>query len=249
MKSLQNEVVSRDDVRFLLPRYTWLIGGMSERRHGNLRLNQNGSPMDALARAQFSIELEIPPERVIGSILVHGATVKHVTGKDLENVIEADGLVTREPNLFLSVTAADCLPIFFVDGQERIVGLAHAGWRGLLRGIVNETVTVMKEMESDPARIFAAIGPGIGNCHFEVGLAVARQFEKKLGADVVSRREGKLFVDLKKSAMRQLHRAGVNPMNIKTSEICTYCDERYFSHRRDATVGVEAMMAVIGIEG
>ncbi len=249
MNFLENNTdVSENVAELILPRYPWLGAGLSERYHGNMRLGQNGQPMNPMARARFAMELGVPPERVIAPTLVHGGEARTVTRRDLEQTFEVDGLVTREPNLFVSVTVADCVPVFFVDTAQKIVGLAHAGWRGILRGVLISVIEEMKKMGSAPENIFVGVGPSIGACHFEVGVEVAEQFQSFLGRDVVSRREEKLFVDLKKSVVRLVGRAGVLPDHIRTNESCTYCEERYFSHRRDAaTAGAQAMMAVIGI--
>lgn len=249
MKFLEDKTISCNNVGSLLPQYSWLVLGMSERRHGNLRIGPNGAPIDLFARAEFALEMGIPPERVVAPVLVHGADARAVTSDDLLVTHEVDALVTNEPNLFLSITVADCLPIFFVDGQKKVVGLAHVGWRGLLRGVIERTVLVLQEQGANPTRIRAAIGPSIRACHFEVSLPVAKIFEKKIGADVIARRETKLFVDLQKSAVRLLGRSGISSSNISVSPTCTYDEERLFSRRRDIANGngVEAMMAVIGI--
>lgn len=249
MTLLDERLAPAMDVRALLPRYPWLVAGMSERRHGNMRVGPNGSPLDIIARARFVTELGIPSDSVVAPVLVHGKGVISVTNDPPAGRFEADGLVTGELRLYLSVTAADCLPVFFVDGQERVVGLAHAGWRGLLRGVIAETVIAMGAQGGEPARLQVAIGPSIGPCHYEVGISVAQQFQEQLGRDVVARREGGLFLDLRKAAARLLGRAGIAPSNIRLSPTCTFCEERLFSHRRDGARGVEAMMAVIGISG
>lgn len=243
---LKNET-QKEEVTRLLPVTSWLKAGFSERQHGNMRIAPNGAPIDALARARFALGLDIPPERVISSLLTHGNNAILVKSEHLEEVFEADGLVTDEPELYLSVTAADCLPLFFVDTKNRIIGIAHAGWRGLLRGVISSTVLEMKGLGSKLEDIHTGIGPGIGVCHYEVGMQVAEQFKNQLGADVLSRRDEKLFVDLKKSAERLLGRAGIAPERIKASDVCTFCEERCFSYRRDSQAGIQAMMAVIGI--
>lgn len=248
MNFLENEThVEENAAVLLLPRYPWLAAGFSERYHGNMRLNQNGAPMQPLARARFALELGIPPERVIAPLQTHNKEAALVTHHDLERVFEADGLVTREPRLFLSITVADCVPVYFVDTELKVMGLAHAGWRGLLRGVLESVVDRMRELGSRPENIYAGIGPSIGPCHFEVGFEVAEQFQSHLGRDVIARRDEKLFVDLKKSAGRLLGRAGLSPDRVRTSASCTHCEERYFSYRRDVALGAQSMMAVIGI--
>ncbi len=247
MNFLAGSSTVKQPVSGLLPQYDWLRFGVSERQHGNMRLHPNGAPIDPLARAHFALGLGVAPERIIAPQQVHGAAARMVTQRDWESVFEADGLITGEAECYLSITIADCLPIFFVDVRERVVGLAHAGWRGLLRGIIGSTMIMLKKSGARIEDLRVGLGPSIGPCHFEVGLAVARQFEEQLGADIIARREEKLFIDLWKSAARLLGRAGLAPGQIKTNEQCTYCDEHFFSYRRDAAIsGVQSMMAVIG---
>lgn len=249
MQSSEQNIAIENEIKTLLPSYDWLATGFSERRHGNLRLGLHGEPIDVLARARFLLECGIAPDRIVSPILVHGATVREVGARDLEEPFEADGLVTAEPNVYLTVTSADCLPIYFVDGEHEVIGLCHAGWRGLLRGVVESTVVALEGLGAKSNALSAAIGPCIHSCHFEVNLAVAKQFEKHIGGDVVAHHDGKLFVDLPRSAIRLLTRAGVATGNIKMSGECTFCAEKYFSYRRDGNngVGIETMMAVIGI--
>lgn len=247
MKSLRSRLATSFDVRSLLPRYGWIAAGLSERRHGNLYRGPGEAPLNPLGRAQFSYELEIPPERIIAPVLVHGAEARTVNARDIEAHIEADGLVTKEPNVFLSVTAADCLPVFFVEPRRRVIGIAHAGWRGLLRGVLEATVRAMVKHGAKLSAIHVGIGPSIRSCHYSVDLMRAKKFSTYLGDDVVTRRGGESHLDLERSAVRLLGRVGVVPAQIKSSGICTSCDERFFSFRRDAPRGVEAMMAVIGI--
>lgn len=242
-----NERTDENIAELLLPRYPWLHAGLSERYHGNMRLNQNGAPMQPMSRARFAMELGIPPERVIAPLQTHGKEAILITHRDLERIFEADGLVTRESRLFLSVTVADCAPVYFVDPELKVVGLAHAGWRGMLRGVLESIVNSMRGLGSKPENICVGIGPSIGSCHFEVGFEVAEQFQSHLGRDVVARHDEKLFVDLKKSAVRLLGRAGISPDHVRTSDLCTHCEERYFSYRRDAAAGAQSMVAVLGM--
>ncbi len=203
--------------------------------------------MNPLGRAQFAFEIGIPPERIIAPRLMHGAEVRTVDGRDVDAAFEVDGLVTKTSNVFLSVTAADCLPVFFLEPRHRIVGIAHAGWRGLLRGVLEATVRTLVKSGARLSAIHVGIGPSIRSCHYSVDLVRAKKFSAYLGDDVVMRHGGQSHLDLERAAVRLLGRVGVVPVQIKSSGICTHCDERYFSFRRDAPQGVEAMMAVIGM--
>ncbi|MBI4133761.1 peptidoglycan editing factor PgeF [Candidatus Uhrbacteria bacterium] len=247
MKSLRSRPATSFDVRTLLPRYPWIVAGFSERRHGNLYRGHEDSPFNPLGRAQFSYELEIPPERIIAPVLAHGAEVRTVNARDIDAHIEADGLVTKEPNVFLSITTADCLPVFFVEPRRRVIAIAHAGWRGLLRGVLEATVRVLVKCGAKTSSIHVGIGPSIRSCHYSVDLVRAKKFGSYLGEDVVTRRLGQSYLDLERSAVRLLGRTGIVPAQVKSSGLCTSCDERFFSFRRDAPKGGEAMLAMIGM--
>jgi polyphenol oxidase len=138
----------------------------------------------------------------------------------------ADGLWTDEPGLPILAMSADCLPIALVraDTDVPAVAVLHAGWRGLLEGIVASGVEAL-----GAGRLAAAIGPGIGPCCYEVGEEVATPYRERFGDDVV--RESRL--DLWTSAQRALGSAGVE--HVERLDRCTACEpEMFFSHRRDA---------------
>jgi YfiH family protein len=130
---------------------------------------------------------------------------------------EADGQLTDESLRPLLVLVADCLPVALLG--ERGLGMLHCGWRGLAAGIITAAT------DQIGARA-AAIGPGIGPCCFEVGPEVEAAFAG-LGSGLMNGRN----LDLPEVARRLLARAGVD--QIESADICTYCDERFFSHRRD----------------
>ncbi|HET7568371.1 MAG TPA: polyphenol oxidase family protein [Gaiellaceae bacterium] len=136
-----------------------------------------------------------------------------------------DGLWSDEPHRAMLLLTADCLPIALarVDGDRPAVAILHAGWRGLLGGIVAAGV---RALGGGP--LAAAIGPGIGPCCYEVGEEVATPFREAYGADVVHDRR----LDLWTAAERALRAAGVE--RVDRFDVCTACDaDRFFSHRRD----------------
>jgi YfiH family protein len=138
---------------------------------------------------------------------------------------QADGLWTDEPGLPILALSADCLPLALArtDGGRPAVAVLHAGWRGLLEGIVPAGVEAL-----GGGSLAAAIGPGIGPCCYEVGEEVTAPFRERFGDDVV--REGRL--DLWTSAERALRAAGVD--RVDRFDRCTACEpETFFSHRRD----------------
>jgi YfiH family protein len=138
----------------------------------------------------------------------------------------ADGLWTDQPGLPILVMSADCLPIVLArtGGGDRAVAVLHAGWKGLLDGIVAAGVTAL-----GADNLNAAIGPAIGPCCYEVGEEVAAPFRERFGDDVMHGRN----LDLWTSAERALRAAGVE--RVERFDRCTACEpETFFSHRRDA---------------
>jgi polyphenol oxidase len=136
-----------------------------------------------------------------------------------------DGLWSDEPGRAMLLLTADCLPIAIAraEGAPAGVAILHAGWRGLLAGIVAAGVRAL-----GARRLAAAIGPSIGPCCYEVGEEVAAPFREAFGDDVV--RDGKL--DLWTAAERALRAAGVE--TVERADLCTSCNgDRFFSHRRD----------------
>jgi YfiH family protein len=130
---------------------------------------------------------------------------------------EADGQLTDERLRPLLVLVADCLPIALLGEQG--LGMVHCGWRGLAAGIIGAAAGQIGAKA-------AAIGPGIGPCCFEVGPEVEAAFAE-LGVGLMDGRN----LDLPEVARRMLARAGVE--QVESAGICTYCDQRFFSHRRD----------------
>jgi YfiH family protein len=157
-----------------------------------------------------------------------------------------DALVTTEPNVLLTLFFADCYPVVLADRQRRVVGVAHAGWRGAVAGVVENTVTAMVVAANiRPDDLVAAIGPGIGACCFEVGDEVAAHFG---GFTVPSPNVGgRPHVNLRAAIRARLLATGIAPENIEVCPHCTSCEpERYFSHRRDQG-RTGRMAALIGL--
>ena len=138
---------------------------------------------------------------------------------------EGDALVTRIPGVAVSIRTADCFPILLADPQTRAVAAVHAGWRGTAAGVVRASLARMQEeFGTKPENMYAAIGPGVGRCCYEVGAEVARQFGLN--------EAGKL--DLAVENRNQLIAAGLQPEKIEQVGGCTFCQPRqFFSWRRD----------------
>ncbi len=164
---------------------------------------------------------------------VHGAAVQRVNtqeGSSGEAVaIDADGHATALRGVGVMVLVADCLPV--VIGSEGAVAVLHAGWRGLAAGVLEEGVRALRELGGE-GEIAAVIGPGAGPCCYEVGEEVHAVFGER--ATRAGRSAGH-NLDLPGLARERLAAAGV--AHVEDVGVCTICDERLFSHRRE---GLEA---------
>ncbi len=221
--------------------------GFSERRDGNLRLT--APTEDTTANRRRFLEREgLRFDRLVSADLVHGTQIRVAADADAGTVIPScDGLVTDVPGLILSVTGADCFPIYAVDPKRRVIGLAHAGWRGLANGIVPELVRRLRTLGCDASDILVGIGPGIHGCHFEVKEDVTRAFEAY--PESIRARGGRTFVDLPLVIRTQLAAEGIPERHVEDADECTLeLASKYFSRRRDQDGPLEAMMAYLALE-
>ncbi len=156
---------------------------------------------------------------------VHGADVRMaVPGKQ-----EGDALVTNKKELVLAVAVADCYPVLFYDEKNKVVGAAHAGWRGTRAGIASRTVSAMEKLGAEPLNIRVAIGQGICTEHFEVGPEVITEF-KSAGFPETCWKQN--HIDLIACLKFDLTAHGIPEKNIWAMERCTF-EDNFFSHRRD----------------
>lgn len=167
---------------------------------------------------------------------VHGVAVSAVGKQDRgrgarsrETVVDdTDALLTQTPGVPVLVSFADCVPVFLAAELEAggaALALAHAGWRGMLAGVVTETAAALRRL----GRLTAAVvGPSIGPCCFAVGDDVGSALEARFPGVW---RNG--HVDLWACAAQELASAGLSPQAITSPRLCTSCDRRFYSHRRD----------------
>lgn len=185
-------------------------------------------------RRTLCADLGLDADRVVMGHQVHGASVRRVDaptrpGRFTGGLLgwpEGDGLTTATPGVALVVLGADCLPVLMWRRDAPHIAAAHAGWRGLAAGVVEETVRALGGTSS----VSAVVGPGIGPCCFVTGSDVREVLARRFG-DPVVRGDG---VDLAEAARRALCASGVAPDSITTVPACTSCEPaRFYSYRRD----------------
>jgi YfiH family protein len=218
-------------------------GGVSEGIYAGLNggVGSNDDPANvAENRRRMAEQMGVTTEHFLTVFQVHSPDVVVASAPwGTSSRPRADALVTRTEGLAIGVTAADCGPILLVDPNARVIGAAHAGWKGALSGIVESTVEAMEKLGAERADIVAAVGPLIRQPSYEVGNEFVERF---LDADaenalffLPATREGHAMFDLAGFIRRRLENAGV-PV-IDDIGVDTYSDQRFFSYRRSVHRG------------
>ena len=222
--------------------FTTRLGGVSTGVLASLNIGMHRGDDPENVAENFRIlgqSIGFDPKNAVLTHQIHTDIVRIVTkndcaGLDHHDYPPCDGLVTAEKGLALVVFTADCTPILLHDPITGAVGAAHAGWRGTAMDIAGKTARVMAEaLGCDVKNIRAAIGPNIGDCHFQTDADVPEAMVRAFGQEAWQhiRRDGqKYYVNLKAINALSLRRAGVEHIDI--SHACTACNpDRFWSHR------------------
>jgi YfiH family protein len=192
-------------------------------------------------RARMAAAVGATPENFLTAYQVHSPDVivaeKPWPG---DSRPRADAIVTRAPGLAIGISTADCGPVLLADAQARVIGAAHAGWRGALGGVLEAVLKAMENLGAQRSRIVAALGPMISQQNYEVGgdlvekfTAASRDNARFFGA---SARNGHAQFDLPGYIVDRLRGAGVT--QVENVALCTYADaERFYSYRRTTHCG------------
>ncbi len=247
---------------FLNHAFSTRLGGVSEGpfRSMNLNFKRGDDPEKVMENYhRFCQAAGFSFDSLVSSSQDHHTFVRKVTKADWgigitrpHDIESVDALVTNEPGVTLVTHYADCTPLYFVDPEQKVIALAHAGWRGTIGKIGEAVVECMEEEYGcDPSDIIAVVGPAIGPCCYEVDTPVFEQFasltELKPAYFTRSLGHGKYLVDLKETNRRMLLDAGLMSINISISDICTKCcSELIYSHRASGGQrgGAVAMMCL-----
>lgn len=203
---------------------------------GGLNLGTHVGDDPALVAANRARLRRLLPQEPAWLSQVHSPDV--VDAAEVSAKTQADASFSTKPGTVCVMMTADCLPVLFSDREGKIVGAAHAGWRGLAEGVLENTVTAMQARGAKD--VLAWMGPAIGPEQFEVGAEVREAFmAKNPDAEAAFRayegRPGKYLADIYLLARQRLQRAGVT--DITGGGLCTVTDPRFYSYRRDKTTG------------
>lgn len=215
------------------------LGGVSQGVYASLNGgvgSRDGSKAVTKNRSRIADALAVAPDRLAVPYQIHSADAVAISAPIPPSARpRCDALVTATPGLALGVTGADCGMILFADQRARVIGAAHAGWKGALTGVVEATVEAMGRLGAKRSDIVAALGPCIGHGSYEVGPEFVAAFASA-GEDTAryfkpSRREGHSMFNLNGYIAERAARAGVG--RFEDLGLDTYSDERrFFSYRR-----------------
>ena len=265
-----------------LSKLSWLIHGFSTKPGGVS--DQNGERVLSLGftewdtkdnvlenRRRFQSALGASDLQLVSLKQIHSDVI-HLFDVAPSQSCQGDASVTNRPGLLLGVQTADCVPILLVDPKKRAVASIHAGWRGTLQRIVVKAIGQLQmHFKSKPGDLFAAIGPSIGGCCYEVGTEVATQFLSQFAEAPEWFDEFRtgdepnpiqwlnmmppghqpppknVLLDLRKANRAQLLGAGVRASNIFVSGLCTACSrDLLFSYRKEGPQSGR-LLSVIGL--
>lgn len=231
---------------FMIHAFSSREGGVSEGYFSsmNLGIKTDDKRENILENYRlFTEAVGIDVKNVVIGNLNHGNNVRKVDEEDRGKGLfkpfdyeDIDALITDKPNIALTITCADCVPVFFADPVKKAVGIAHSGWKGTALEISAKVVEAMvREYGSKPSDIIAGIGPCIGMCCYEVSRDVYEEFIEFDYLDdawYFEKENDKFDIDLSRIIFGTLAYSGILPENISISGLCTACNnDVLFSHR------------------
>ncbi|MBV6712719.1 peptidoglycan editing factor PgeF [Paenibacillus chitinolyticus] len=247
----------------LQERFPFVQAGFTSRHGGvssapfdslNLGLHVNDADEDVVEnRRRLAAALGVPFEALTFGEQVHGKEVAVIEKEQMgsgrisraDAIQDKDAFITAGKGIMLCALYADCVPIYLIDPVNRVVGIAHAGWKGTVQNIGAAALASMtRSFGSRPEDVYAVIGPSIGGCCYEVDDYVAgRVYESHLDTGiskkqtetvVIPRKEGKYQLNLQECNRQFLEKAGILSSHIEVTELCTSCStDLFFSHRKE----------------
>lgn len=194
-------------------------------------------------RARMAAAVGVAPDRFLTCYQIHSPDVMTVeTPWPADARPRADAMVTRVPDIALGISTADCGPVLFADTEAKVIGAAHAGWRGAFTGVIESTIAAMETLGADRSRIAVALGPMIRQPNYEVGPEFVARFTDADAGNArffaPSKRAGHAMFDLPAYIVKRLRAAGIE--RIDDLAVCTCADAEHFYSYRRMTLSGEA---------
>lgn len=221
-------------------------GGVSDPPYHFFNLGENTSDhpesvRDNMQLLTSEISEKVKMHHIILPVQVHGVKVVRIdeaffdsSGQNQkESVADCDALITNLPGVFIGIRTADCVPVTILDARGKTIATVHAGWRGIVNGIISKTLKMMNVDRNFDA-FFCGIGPCIEGDVYRVGQEVVNAVSKVVSDEAVClRKDGHYYLDLKKAAYYQLVNGGIQKQNIEISPFCTFKNnDVFYSYRK-----------------
>jgi polyphenol oxidase len=217
-------------------------GGASSGIYAGLNCGPGSSDQSvavALNRARVAEAMGVAPARLLSLHQVHSADVVVAGPEGWVERPRADAAVTTEPGIALSVLTADCAPVLFADPEAEVIGVAHAGWRGALDGVLESTLDAMEALGARREDVAAAVGPTISQRNYEVGEEFLERFtdaDRDHARFFTHGQAGRYHFDLPAFVLAALRAGGVG--EAAWLRACTYAEpDRFYSFRRSTHQG------------
>ena len=227
--------------------YFTRIGGVSQGIYEGLNIGTGSDDDQSLVtenRRRVAEWMGVAPDRLLTAYQIHSPDVIVATGPFAGDRPKADAIVTNRPGIAVGASSADCGPVLFADPEARVVGAAHAGWKGAFTGVLENTIVAMEGLGARRERILAVLGPAISAASYEVGPEFVERFLEADDANAryfaPSETAGHSMFDLNLYTVDRLKRAGVSAEMLG---LCTYREEDLFysyrrtTHRKEADYG------------
>ena len=209
-------------------------GGVSTGLYESLNIGQGSDDdVQAIRDNRAHIRDAMGADKLLSCFQVHSAKVVEVT-EPWHTRPQADGMVTKVPGLALCILSADCVPVLFAAAEAKVIGAAHAGWKGAMAGVCEATLTAMESLGADRSRIHAAIGPAIQQASYEVGPEFRDTYvgeQEWTDRLFKAGREDRSHFDLIGYVQAVLKREGISAIDNIGHDTCAM-EEDYFSNRR-----------------
>ena len=173
-------------------------------------------------------------ENIVYMKQIHLDNIQIIQNSFINEIKNCDGIITQKRKIPLMTMAADCAPVLLYDSKRSVIAALHSGRVGTYKNIVQKCINKMQvEFNSKADDITVEVGPSIGACCYEIGEDLALNYDKRY----LQMKKDKYFLDLKLMLKDELLECGIKENNLNVSQICTCCDEDYFSYRRDGITG------------
>jgi polyphenol oxidase len=220
----------------------WLRGGISQRSDGGMSWRSGAADEVVTNRRRYFSKLNLDLSDAVAADQVHGTNIAIVVpesaGRGMDDPDSrfpaTDGLITDHSGLILTTLHADCASVFYADPVRHVIGLAHAGWRGILAGLPGLMLKKLADTYSSCEKnVRISVGPTISAAHYEISADLADSFATCFGDEVIIHQQGRPHLNLFAAITKNLLVSGANPNNLPIHPPCTFSDANYFSYRRD----------------